>query len=117
MRAVGVRPRLAGSATSLHRPRGHAVRTAAICLLSRAIVDDPNERVKWALRRLYYRQRRFRDVNGGYTASISALHAADIRVDGVDFRPLLHATPSLYEMTAAGFDGPSSTSTRTAAYG
>ena len=70
-----------------------------------SFVDDPNERVKWALRRLYYRQRRFRDVNGGYTASVSALHAADIRVDGVDFRPLLHATPSLYEMTAAGFDG------------
>jgi hypothetical protein len=26
-------------------------------------------------------------------------------VDGVEFRPLLHATPSLYEMSAAGFDG------------
>jgi hypothetical protein len=50
-------------------------------------VDDPNERVKWALRRLYYRQRRFRDTNGRYAATLDALHASDTRVDGVDFRP------------------------------
>ena len=70
-----------------------------------SFVQDPNERVKWALRRLYYRQRRFRDANGGYAASLDALNASDIRVDGVDFRPVLHATPSIYEITARGFDG------------
>ena len=64
-----------------------------------------DERVKWALRRLYYRQRRFREASGGYAATLAALHASDIRVDGVDFRPVLHATPSLYEITAKGFDG------------
>ena len=26
-------------------------------------------------------------------------------MDGIDFHPLFHATPSLYEMAAAGFDG------------
>ena len=31
--------------------------------------------------------------------------ASDIRVDGVDFRPVLNATPSLYEITANGFAG------------
>ena len=31
--------------------------------------------------------------------------ASDIRVDGIDFRPVIHATPSLYEITAKGFDG------------
>ena len=70
-----------------------------------AFVDDPNERVKWALRRLYYRQRRAHDATGGYSATLDALHASDIRVDGVDFRPVLHATQSLYEITAKGFDG------------
>jgi hypothetical protein len=70
-----------------------------------SFVEDSNERVKWALRRLYYRQRRFRDANGRYAATLDALHAADIRVDGVDFRPVLHATPSLYEIAANGFDG------------
>jgi hypothetical protein len=68
-------------------------------------VEDPNERVKWALRRVYYRQRSFRDANGGYAASIAALKADEIRVDGIDFRPRLHATPSLYEMIADGFGG------------
>jgi cellulose/xylan binding protein with CBM9 domain len=70
-----------------------------------SFVEDPNERVMWALRRLYYRQRRFRDANGHYAATLDALHAADIRVDGVDFRPVLHSTPSLYEIAAKGFDG------------
>jgi hypothetical protein len=70
-----------------------------------SFVDDPNERVKWALRRLYYRQRRFRETNGSYSASVAALDATGIRVDGLEFRPLLHATPSLYEITANGFDG------------
>jgi hypothetical protein len=70
-----------------------------------SFVDDPNERVKWALRRLYYRQRRFRDANGRYAATVAALDATGIRVDGLEFRPLLHATPSLYEITANGFDG------------
>jgi Carbohydrate family 9 binding domain-like len=70
-----------------------------------SFVEDPNEPVKWALRRLYYRQRRVREVSGSYASTLSALNAADIRIDGIDFRPQLHATPSLYEMIATGFDG------------
>jgi Carbohydrate family 9 binding domain-like len=70
-----------------------------------SFIEDPNERIKWALRRLYYRQRRFREVNGGYSASAAALHADDVRVDGFDFRQQIHATPSLYEIIANGFDG------------
>jgi hypothetical protein len=68
-------------------------------------VGDRNETLKWALRRLYYRQRTFRDANGRYATTLAALHASDIRVDGLDFRPSLQATPSLYEITAKGFDG------------
>jgi hypothetical protein len=68
-------------------------------------VDDPNERVKWALRRLYYRQRQFRDASGRYAADLDALHAGDIRVEDLAFAPALHATPSLFEITAPGFDG------------
>ena len=70
-----------------------------------AFVEDPNERVKWALRRLYYRQRRYRDAHGVYATNLDALNASDIRVDGIEFRPVLHASGSLYEITANGFDG------------
>jgi Carbohydrate family 9 binding domain-like len=70
-----------------------------------AFVEDPNERVKWALRRLYYRQRRIREANGKYATSLDALNPADIRVDGIDFRPVIHATPSLYEIVAKAVNG------------
>jgi hypothetical protein len=78
-----------------------------------SFVEDSNERVKWALRRLYYRQRRFRAANDGYASTLDALFpstglgagAGDIRVDGLDFRPAMHATPTSYEITASGFDG------------
>ena len=68
-------------------------------------LDDPNERVKWALRRLYYRQRRAREAGGSYASTLDALEAGDIRVDGLEFRPVLTVTPSMYEITAEGFDG------------
>jgi hypothetical protein len=68
-------------------------------------VDDPNERVKWALRRLYYRQRTFRTANGRYAASLDLLKAGDIQVDGAPFRPVMFASPSIYEISAEGFAG------------
>ena len=68
-------------------------------------LDDPNERIKWALRRLYYRQRRYRAANGEYARALDSLNVSDIRVDGLDFRPAMQLTASSYEITAAGFDG------------
>jgi hypothetical protein len=70
-----------------------------------AFVEDPNERVKWALRRLYYRQRKVRAAQGRYATALDPLNVSDVRVDGLDFRPVMHATPSLYEIVAPGFAG------------
>ena len=70
-----------------------------------AFVDDPNERLKWALRRLYYRQRRFRAANSAYATTPDSLKASDIVVDGLEFRPVIQATATLYEISANGFDG------------
>jgi hypothetical protein len=68
-------------------------------------VEDPNERVKWALRRLYYRQRQFRAAHGRYASDLQALNVTDIKVEGLEFRPTMQVTDSLYEIRAAGFDG------------
>ena len=68
-------------------------------------VDDPNERVKWALRRLYYRQRTFRQKTGSYASALPALDADTIKVDGLSFLPELKSTQSLYEIVAPGFGG------------
>ena len=70
-----------------------------------SFIDDPNERVKWALRRLYYRQRSLHAAKGAYAATLDSLDAADIRVEGLDFRPVIQTTTSSYEISANGFDG------------
>jgi hypothetical protein len=80
-------------------------------------VEDSNERVKWALRRLYYRQRRFRAANAGYASTLDGLSpstglgagAGDIRVEGLDFRPVIQATPSFYESARRVSTAPSRT--------
>ena len=45
-----------------------------------AVVPDGNDLVKWALRRLYYRQRSYRATHGHYAIDLEALRAGDIRV-------------------------------------
>ena len=70
-----------------------------------AFVEDRNDRVKWALRRLYYRQREYRAAHGRYAHDLTLLNGADIHVEGLDFRPTVQVTDSLYELRAAGFDG------------
>jgi hypothetical protein len=68
-------------------------------------VEDRNERVKWALRRLYYRQRDYREAHGRFAGNLAALNATDIEVEGLAFTPSLEVTESLYELRAPGFDG------------
>ena len=43
--------------------------------------------------------------SGGYAPTLKQLAAEDVRVDRLDFRPSITATPSLYEIVAAGFGG------------
>ena len=68
-------------------------------------VEDRNDRVKWALRRLYYRQRQYRAAHGRYASDLSLLNVRDIRVEGLDFKPTVQVTDASYELRAAGFDG------------
>jgi hypothetical protein len=70
-----------------------------------SFVQDPNERVKWALRRLYYRERRFRAENGRFASDLDALDASNIRVEGIEFQPASQATGDLYQISAKGFGG------------
>ena len=76
-------------------------------------VEDRNERVKWALRRLDYRQRDYRSTHGRYASDLSLLNVADIRVDGMEFRPSIQATDSLDQLRAAGFEDAVVTCART----
>ncbi len=68
-------------------------------------VEDRNERVKWALRLLYYRQRGIRAATGRYASDLSALDASNVRIEGIEFQPSLQATADLYQISAPGFEG------------
>ncbi len=70
-----------------------------------AFEEDPNERVKWALRRLYYRQRRQLAATGRYAPDLAALDARSIAVDGLEFRPAMQAADRQYQIRAPGFNG------------
>lgn len=70
-----------------------------------AFEPDANDRVKWALRRLYYRQRRQLSSAGRYASSLDALDARSIAVEGLEFRPAMQAIDRSYEISAAGFGG------------
>jgi hypothetical protein len=66
---------------------------------------DANDRVKWALRRLYYRQRQYRAAHGRYAPDLASLHASEVRVEGLEFVPAMQSTESLYQISAKGFGG------------
>jgi Carbohydrate family 9 binding domain-like len=70
-----------------------------------AFEDDPNDRVAWALRRLYYRQRQQQSSAGRYARSLDALGAGTITVAGLEFKPAMQATDTSYEISAPGFGG------------
>jgi hypothetical protein len=66
---------------------------------------DPNDGVTWALRRLYYRQRRYLSSAGRYAQTLDAIDAGTIAVEGLEFRPVMQAIDRSYEIRAPGFDG------------
>lgn len=60
---------------------------------------------QWALRRLYYRQRWYKERHGHYASSLAALNANGISLNQRSFEPTLRTTQSMYEITAPGADG------------
>ena len=95
-------------AVNMHMPERWGVvqfADAAAGARTVAFEDDPNDRVAWALRRLYYRQRQQRSSAGRYAMSLDALGAGTIAVAGLEFTPAMQATDTMYEIRAPGFGG------------
>jgi hypothetical protein len=61
-----------------------------------AFLARGEEKVKWALRRIYYAERMFRDANGSFTSDLDRLGLADLELKGY-LPPSVSATPSLFE--------------------
>jgi hypothetical protein len=95
-------------AVNMHMPERWGVvqfADAAAGTRTVAFEDDPNDRIAWALRRLYYRQRQQRAASGRYAQSLKALGADAITVAGLEFKPAMQATDTFYEISAAGVGG------------
>jgi hypothetical protein len=72
--------------------------------------DGFDEKVKWALRRIYYREREFRQDRGVFTADFSALgfgQDPSVKPDGWEFPPRISITESLFEALFRNADGAS----------
>ena len=55
------------------------------------------DRIKWALRQIYYRERSFYNSHGTYTASLKRLELLDVPISDVPWPPILALTPSGWE--------------------
>jgi len=63
-------------------------------------VDRPDEKVKWALRRIYYRERALYDEKGAFASDLGALglkNAKDLKVKDWLYPPVIQTTKSLFE--------------------
>ena len=72
--------------------------------------DALEEPVKWALRRIYYRERACRDANGSYTTDLAALGLGSdkaLRVGGWIYPPMIQTTETLFEAVYQNEDGES----------
>jgi Carbohydrate family 9 binding domain-like len=67
-------------------------------------LEDPDDRVKWLLRRLYYRQREFRAKHERYASGIAALDASAVTAES-GVTAILQSTDSLFEIAAPGSKG------------
>jgi len=66
----------------------------------------PEERVKWALRRIYYAQRTYRNQHGEFCADLARLGLSDLKVQGC-LPAVIKVTPSLFEAYYQIKDGDS----------
>ena len=72
--------------------------------------DAFEEPVKWALRRIYYREMAYRDANGAYATALADLDLEgerSLKPDGWSYPPSLQATDDLFEAIYRNGDGES----------
>lgn len=62
-------------------------------------IPNPDEKIKWILRNLYYRQNEYAAVHGQYSTDLNSLKPEDVCPAGQTKEIKLYNTPSMYEIT------------------
>ena len=73
-------------------------------------VERPEEKVKWALRRIYYVQRRYFNENGSFAAGLGPLGLASdrqLKLKGWSYPPSIEATSGMFEAAYGSDTGES----------
>lgn len=62
-----------------------------------AFVFNNDENAKWALRKIYYAQRKYREENNAFTTDLDALDIGSVQLEGFVWPPEIQLTWNLYE--------------------
>ncbi|CAN5510082.1 carbohydrate-binding family 9-like protein [soil metagenome] len=68
-------------------------------------VFNENEKIKWALRQIYYAQKQFFSKNNKFAENLSELEYRKITINNYHFSPILKTTHNLYEVSCQSIDG------------
>ena len=70
-----------------------------------AVVADPLDSARWALRQIYYAEHNYHLGNGRYTADIKDLKLDPVSLNGFQWPPKLEATTGLFSAELTALDG------------
>ena len=65
---------------------------------------NTEENIKWALRQIYYEEKKYFEKNHKYTVDLNELGLTDLKMDGYN-APFIQITSNLYEVITAELDG------------
>lgn len=70
-------------------------------------IDTKVDRLKWAMRQIYYRQNAFNEEHGVYAGSASQLKLDDVTAEGLEFAPTFTVFNNRWEAKQISYNGKS----------
>lgn len=64
-----------------------------------------DEKIKWALRQIYYQEKVYRSITGQYTNDLKLLGLDDYKIEGIDYNPEIELVENYYLASAKGITG------------
>lgn len=65
-------------------------------------IFDQDEKIKWALRQIYYQERNYRHKKGHYTDDLKLLGLNDYKIEGIDYNPEIELADDYYFASTEG---------------
>jgi len=75
-------------------------------------IENKDEAAKWALRKIYYKERAYFEKNSSYTVNLNDLGFTETKIPGYKTVPAIECTTSLFEASLLSEDGTKKVSIR-----